>query len=57
MIDYAEAYGRVGAINDDIQMTLFTAESLLCAIHQEDLKFLIDALTASTYQACLCAGW
>lgn len=27
--DYAEAYGRLGAITDDTQMTLFTAEGLL----------------------------
>jgi len=30
--DYAPAYGRVGAITDDTQMTLFTAEGLLRAI-------------------------
>src|SRR4051794_36696955 len=29
--DYAPAYGRVGAITDDTQMTLFTAEGLLRA--------------------------
>jgi hypothetical protein len=29
--DFAEAYGRVGAITDDTQMTLFTAEGLLRA--------------------------
>jgi ADP-ribosyl-[dinitrogen reductase] hydrolase len=29
--DYAEAYGRAGAITDDTQMTLFTAEGLLRA--------------------------
>lgn len=29
--DYAEAYGRHGAITDDTQMTLFTAEGLLRA--------------------------
>src|SRR5215510_14114394 len=27
--DYGEAYGRAGAITDDTQMTLFTAEGLL----------------------------
>ena len=27
--DYAPAYGRLGAITDDTQMTLFTAEGLL----------------------------
>jgi ADP-ribosylglycohydrolase len=29
--DFAEAYGRVGAITDDTQMTLFTAEGLIRA--------------------------
>lgn len=29
--DYLEAYGRVGAITDDTQMTLFTVEGLLAA--------------------------
>ncbi|MFW5972578.1 MAG: ADP-ribosylglycohydrolase family protein [Bacteroidota bacterium] len=29
--DFDEAYGRTGAITDDTQMTLFTAEGLLCA--------------------------
>jgi len=31
LTDYAPAYGRVGAITDDTQMTLFTAEGLLRA--------------------------
>ena len=31
LTDYAEAYGRQGAITDDTQMTLFTAEALLRA--------------------------
>src|SRR5262245_42975039 len=30
--DYAAAYGRRGAVTDDTQMTLFTAEGLLRAI-------------------------
>jgi ADP-ribosyl-[dinitrogen reductase] hydrolase len=30
--DYDEAYGRIGAITDDTQMTLFTAEGLLRAM-------------------------
>jgi ADP-ribosylglycohydrolase len=29
LTDYAPAYGRLGAITDDTQMTLFTAEGLL----------------------------
>ena len=46
--DYAMAYGRLGAITDDTQMTLFTAEALLRAEHlrlDEYIK-LADALTA-----------
>lgn len=31
LTDYAEAYGRVGAITDDTQMTLFTLEGLIRA--------------------------
>ena len=33
LTDYAEAYGRLGAITDDTQMTLFTSEALLRAEH------------------------
>lgn len=29
LTDYAPAYGRIGAITDDTQMTLFTADGLL----------------------------
>ena len=29
ILDYAPAYGRVGAITDDTQMTLFSAEGLI----------------------------
>lgn len=31
LTDYAPAYGRIGAITDDTQMTLFTADGLLLA--------------------------
>ena len=31
IVDYAPAYGRLGAITDDTQMMLFTAEGLLRA--------------------------
>ena len=31
IVDFAEAYGRTGAITDDTQMTLFTAEGLMRA--------------------------
>lgn len=34
--DYSEAYGRIGAITDDTQMTLFTAEGLILSkVRQE----------------------
>lgn len=36
--DYAPAYGRIGAITDDTQMTLFTAEGLLRAHVRHHLK-------------------
>lgn len=38
--DYALAYGRIGAITDDTQMTLFTAEGLLRAWVRGTLKGL-----------------
>lgn len=36
--EYAEAYGRVGAITDDTQMTLFTAEGLVRAYVRQSLR-------------------
>ena len=36
--DFAQAYGRIGAITDDTQMTLFTAEGLLRACVRGNLK-------------------
>ena len=36
--DYDEAYGRIGAITDDTQMTLFTAEGLLRAWTRGNLR-------------------
>lgn len=35
---YAEAYGRLGAITDDTQMTLFTAEGLIRASVRSDAR-------------------
>jgi len=42
--DYASAYGKLGAITDDTQMTLFTAEAMLSAhlagvLHSEEPDF------------------
>lgn len=36
--DYVKVYGRVGAITDDTQMTLFTAEGLVRAYVRQKLK-------------------
>ncbi len=36
--EYAEAYGRVGALTDDTQMTLFTGEGLVRAHVRQNLK-------------------
>ncbi len=43
--DYAPAYGRLGAITDDTQMTLFTAEGLLRAACRGALKGICDGPT------------
>src|SRR5687768_8335795 len=40
--DFDETYGRRGAITDDTQMTLFTAEGALRAIARERLKGICD---------------
>lgn len=49
LADLAPAYGRVGAITDDTQMTLFTAEGLLRAWHREGLKGIGLAFGPVTY--------
>src|ERR1051325_7460020 len=38
ILDFSPAYGRIGAITDDTQMTLFTAEGLMRAFIREQLK-------------------
>lgn len=50
--EYAKAYGRLGAITDDTQMTLFTAEGLLRAVCQGELKGRCDPAYA-VYSAYL----
>lgn len=45
LTDYAPAYGRLGAITDDTQMTLFTAEGLLRAVCRGALKGICDGPT------------
>ncbi len=49
--DYAPAYGKLGAITDDTQMTLFTAEALLSAhvaasLHSQEPDFFRAAATS-----------
>ncbi|MBE0439168.1 MAG: ADP-ribosylglycohydrolase family protein [Gammaproteobacteria bacterium] len=53
--DYALAYGKLGAITDDTQMTLFTAEGLLRSRVRQILKGLSSpvAQTAYAYQRWL----
>jgi ADP-ribosylglycohydrolase len=48
IIDYSPCYGRVGAISDDTQMTLFTAEGLLQMLgrnlpRDDAVSFLVNA--------------
>lgn len=50
--DYAPAYGHVGAITDDTQMTLFTAEGLLRAYVRANLKG-ISSITSVVSHAYL----
>jgi ADP-ribosylglycohydrolase len=45
LTDYSSAYGRLGAITDDTQMTLFTAEGLLRAVCRGTLKGICDGPT------------
>ena len=40
--DFAPAFGRIGAITDDTQMTLFTAEGLLRAIERGRERGIVD---------------
>jgi ADP-ribosylglycohydrolase len=48
--DYSEAFGRLGAITDDTQMTLFTAEGLIracLASNSVDRKLVVSEVTAA----------
>ncbi len=44
--EFAAAYGRLGAITDDTQMTLFTAEGLLRASVRGRLKGIVNVTSA-----------
>jgi ADP-ribosylglycohydrolase len=46
LADYAPAFGRIGAITDDTQMTMFTAEGLLRARHRKLAQGHADAVPA-----------
>ena len=50
--DYAPAYGREGAVTDDTQMMLFTAEGLIRALHRWEGKGIASA-PAAVYHAYL----
>jgi ADP-ribosylglycohydrolase/predicted protein tyrosine phosphatase len=50
--DYDEAFGRIGAITDDTQMTLFTAEGLLRAWTRGSLRGVCHP-PSMVYKACL----
>jgi ADP-ribosyl-[dinitrogen reductase] hydrolase len=50
--DYAEVYGRKGAITDDTQMTLFTAEGLILSKVRSD-KFSPENVSTFVYHAYL----
>jgi len=51
--DYVPAYGKVGAITDDTQMTLFTAEGLILSKTRASDLPTADAALESIYQAYL----
>ena len=49
---YAEAFGRLGAITDDTQMTLFTAEGLLRAQNRQ-IRYGLGAPEGAVFRAYL----
>jgi ADP-ribosyl-[dinitrogen reductase] hydrolase len=51
--DYAPAYGRLGAITDDTQMTLFTAEGLLQALGDDHGAGSEGAIVETVHRAYL----
>ena len=52
LTDFSPAYGRLGAVTDDTQMTLFTAEGLLRAVCRGTLKGICDPVSV-VHQAYL----
>lgn len=55
IVDFDESYGRVGAITDDTQMTLFTVEALVQAIESADGRLPVanEALAVELHLAYL----
>lgn len=53
--DYAPAYGRLGAITDDTQMTLFTAEGMIRSVTRSADRGIAspEAVTGHAYQRWL----
>lgn len=51
--DYATAYGRLGAITDDTQMTLFTAEGMLRAYVRARMRGIGPVFASATSHAYL----
>lgn len=49
LADYAPAYGRVGAVTDDTQMTLFTAEGVLRAFVRLERKGIASVVGVAGY--------
>jgi ADP-ribosylglycohydrolase len=49
--EFAEAYGRVGAITDDTQMTMFTAEGMVPAVRRATAKGIWGTEPAFVYHA------
>jgi ADP-ribosylglycohydrolase len=57
--DFVATYGRLGAITDDTQMTLFTAEGLICAAvkaEKEGKPVLTHGHPSSSLSAAFLAG-
>jgi ADP-ribosylglycohydrolase len=52
LTDYAQAYGRIGSITDDTQMTLFTAEGLILSRVRQEYRGDAGIVTA-VYHALL----
>lgn len=51
IVELAEAYGRVGAITDDTQMTMFTAEGMMPAVRRAMAKGIWGTEPAFVYHA------